>query len=798
MSPFLVEQKPSPSSASLELTKNMVSRGYSIWSDEEEFEKECFVEDSDQDYIEEIDQSDYYYDDDDLHSDLYGDFSLKAKAPPPLTRPGQSPAQKANSKSLKPHSTTPLSSSDRKPLLEHKPDTTTLTLPPEVLHLIFSYLDNTTLCHGINYVSHQFNAIAKYYIKCTWTLGTQKEEDSLIEKLRLGKVNSLKIKYSTRPPKYSGRSQPFDEWDCAWKRFRNIITHPIEGTKGVCDEQSIMDHPTVSTKTMSISDEKNRAPCLLQGVKKLIMDGGDLWTPEYLPALLPFLRSIHTLVLKPQSWSQTLKIPWQRSQIFEIPLQSVLEACPSIDTLVINGAVSLCLNNDALPTSTQDTWHTFRLTRFITTNATTTQETMETFLSACPRLVSFHAKNIHIRTPGTPRHDLLNTPSLPITSLLLHAAFLCPNLVDISITPSSCAPINTFESLLAKIAQLFPRTKHLDVETGVFIYPSWVPTSTVAKFLAQLTSIEFFSHSAQGVDRLLKHTHALERLNSCSLAILWFRDIKHPTVNDIADAMVEARVKRGQDPAFYSSRVNSTYYCQLYIREHSKLSQQISKRLLREKKMNLRYLTLAASSRCLHLHEVELNVPAGKQEGVFQFLKHACPNVEHLTLHLSELKVRQAVRAMRVTHETYKKTETTWRPRAPKHRRWTCTYLVHRPVHTDYWTTHESTLEALGGLLRLETLVLMCAKVPGVLCPKDFAFMRTEGARRGEARGGSGCGIEGGDAVDDQVFCPRLKELRIGSSHEIHCGLSKEEPLEDKTIFVNALRSMRPGVEFRF
>ncbi|KAG0008110.1 hypothetical protein BGZ82_004891, partial [Podila clonocystis] len=163
--------------------------------------------------------------------------------------------------------------------------------------------------------------------------------------------------------------------------------------------------------------------------------------------------------------------------------------------------------------------------------------------------------------------------------------------------------------------------------------------------------------------------------------------------------------------------------------------------------MELRYTSLVVSWRCQLLHKVELNVPEpGKQEGVFRFLRHACPNVEHLTLYLSDLKVRQAIRAVRITYEKYKKTETIWRLRPPKHRGWTRIYEAQRAVHAEYWTTHESTLEALGGLLRLETLVLRFAKVPGVPCPKDFAFMRTEGARRGEARGGSGGGIEDVDA----------------------------------------------------
>ncbi|KAG0351239.1 hypothetical protein BG005_009297 [Podila minutissima] len=779
----------------------MDSGAYSSWSDEEELEEQYYDEEYDQDYAG-------GYDDDedcDLYSDHYGDFSVKAKAPPPPARPRPTSSRKPVSKNSKCRAKVLLSSSNRQPPLEHISDTAILTLPPEVLHLIFSYLDNTTLCHGVSYVSHQFNAIAKYYIECSWTLGTQRDEDILLEKLQLGKVNVLKVRYSASAPKDSGRLQPFDDWDWAWKRFRDLVTQPIEGTKGVPDEQSIVNHPTVSTETMTVSYEKDRAPCLLQGVKKLIVEGGDLWTPEYLPALLPFMRSIHTLVLKPSSWSQTLEIPWQQSQIFDIPLQSVLEACSNIDTLVINGAASLCLNKDDPPKSIQDTWHAFRLSRFITTNVTTTMETMDSFLSACPQLVSFQAKNIHLRTPGTPRHHLQNTPSLPIENLLQRAALLCPNLVDISITPNSCAPIDTFESLLAKFAQLFSRTKHLDVRTAVRIDPSWVPTSRVAKFLAQVTSIEFVTqvHAAQDMDRLLKHTHVLEHLKSYNSPYSRLGETEYPNLkNDHAVGMTAARLKRGNGLKNHDSFWDYNISGQPY-RKHriSKLSQQVSKRLVHKWMMERRHTSLVASWRCLHLREVELYVPdAGRQEGVFRFLRHACPSVEHLTLHLSELKVRQADKATRVTYEKYTETVSRWRPRAPKHRCMSWTHEAQRAIHTKYWMTHESTLEALGGLSRLETLVLRCAKVPGVLCPKDFEFLRTAGAGRGGGGGRSSSGgdIEGVNAVDDRVFCPRLKELRVVSRLELHCGLSKEEPLEDKMVFVNALKSMRPGVEFSF
>ncbi|KAF9991504.1 hypothetical protein BGZ80_005650 [Entomortierella chlamydospora] len=731
-------------------TQKIESGEYSSWSEPEEG---FYDEDRDQDYTDGYDDDDdgYYDDEDDVYyyydnkgnmcSDVYGDFSVRAKAPPAHTRSRPFPAQKPMSKSSKPRSTNSTSPSDQLPRHDDNSVTTTLTLPPEVLHLIFSYLDNATLCHGISYASHQFNAIAKHYIECLWTLGTQRDEDILLEKLRLGKVNVLRIRYSTSPPEDSGRSQPFDKWDQAWKRFRDIVTQPINITEGATDgalhEQSVVDRLSVATETMAISAEKDQAPCLLWGVRKLIMDGGDLWTPGFLPTLLPFTRSIHKLVLNPWGWSQTRRIQSQWPLIYEIPLHSVLNACPSIRTLVIHGAASLCLNKEAPATSTQGTGHTFQLSRFILRNVTATQETLGNFLSSCPQLVSFKAKNIHIRTQGTPHHHLLNTPSLAVEPLLQRAAFLCPNLVDLSVIPDASAPINTFEHLLAKFAQYFPQTKHLVVQTPLCLDSSWVPTPTVAKFLAQVTSLGFSdsatTHSAQNLDRLLRHTHALERLCSACLP--------------------------------YSRKRKTEYPKQQYI-------------------------SLKTSWRCLHLREIELSVPdVARQEGVFRYLRYACPNVEHLTLYLFELRIGQAEPAVQVTYETYKHRALgrNWCGRLPLHRLWRerGIYTARREVCTEYWTKKDSTLWALGGLLRLETLVLRCQNVKGVLCPKDFKFMQI---RRG-GRGGSG---------DERAFCPRLKELQVISTPVPRCGLTKEEPLENRTVFMTILKSMRPGVDFRF
>ncbi|KAG0043130.1 hypothetical protein BGZ83_011803 [Gryganskiella cystojenkinii] len=666
----------------------------------------------------------YYYDPNgNMCSDIYDDYSVKAKATSVPVRSRYFSLRKFKSKTPKHQSTASVSPFIIHPPVHESSDIRTCPLPPEVLHLVFSYLDNATLCRGVSFVSRQFNSIAKYYIECLWTLGTQRDEDALLEKLRLGKVNVLKIRYSASPPKDSGRPQPFDDWGPAWKRFRDLITEPIKGH--AADEPSEVYHLSTSTETMPTFDGNDPSQGLLQGVKKLIMDGGNLWTPEILPTLLPFARSLHTLILKPWSWEQTLTIPWERSNVYEIPLNSVLESCPSIQTLVIHGAVSLCWNKADPSTSICDSWNTFRLSRFIVTNVTTTQEAMENFLNACPRLVCFKGKNMQIRMQGTSHEHLHNMPSLAIKPLLEYTSLICPDLVDLSISPISCSSIDTFEHLLAKFSYLFPRTKLLIIGTNVLVNPSWLPSPSVTRFLAQVTGIEFLGRA---IDDLLKHTPALERLESSGSPYSRPGVTKYPNLKkDVIDSVRATLAKRERRPGPVvplESYQYDNYAVRYYLVVHSKLAQQISKRLMRKEMMDF---------------------GSGK-------------------------------------------------PRTP--------------IETEYWTKEKSMsmLPALGGLVRLEVLVLNCNDVAGILCPQDFKFMWAttaslgsgeRGEGRGERPGGRRSRDENEQTLDGQVFCPRLKHLQVCSS-KIHFGLSKEKPLEDKTVFVNALKSMRPGVEFKF
>ncbi|KAG0089137.1 hypothetical protein BGZ92_005243 [Podila epicladia] len=109
-------------------------------------------EEIERDYENECDNSsDYYEDDDDsLYSDLYDDFSVRTKAPRSTSRPCAGSRTSTTSYPSHPKRSGPQSKS--------------IPIPPELLHLIFSRLDRTTLCN-ISKTCRQFNAISKHYIE---------------------------------------------------------------------------------------------------------------------------------------------------------------------------------------------------------------------------------------------------------------------------------------------------------------------------------------------------------------------------------------------------------------------------------------------------------------------------------------------------------------------------------------------------------------------------------------------------------------------------------------------------------
>lgn len=717
MSLSFLEQKPSSSSASHDSTPHVDSGGYFSWSDEEELEEEYFDEESDQDYVRGCDDSEYDNDDCGLYSDHYGDFSV---SPKPLPR-------------------APFTTTARLTRPHRNPKSPTVpVIPPEILHLIFSYSDHTTLCRSISRVSRQFNAISKHYVhqelvgKCHFL--SEEEEETLLEQLRSGSVNVLRVNCPIAWTTSTGRLPPLDNWYTAWTRLVKLITEPIYTEKntlpGACLPSN--DHLASSTEVISRTRDP-KPPCLLDSIRKV-----ELGDPA-VPALLPYLHQIHTLEISDQNW-----------RCFRnFYLQPLLKACASLDTLKIDGfrkdydRLFIRWSEDSIEEQTCS-----RLTHFsIHHGMSMSGGTMKSILEACPRLRYFKLWKVHISDDP---HSVSSWTAPPVAPLYRQAACLRPNLQLLMIIPRQATKFNAIADHLALTAELFPRMQHLEIEAA--LPKDWSPVAIVSNFLSQITSINIFwdmsprdvsissvSRSTWDMDRLLKHCRKLDRLNAGAI-----------------------KYTRPPRPLHIPS-LSSTH------------------RLLNN--------SGACSWRCRRLRVLDLglyHLTAEEDEDMFRFLVHACPNLVELSLNLglSTLRVGQEELVVSTSQEVRTATRAVTRRHKPPS---TYTETWTEEVKTEVWQEHKNTFRVLGQLSRLERLEVRMDKLPEVLYPSNFEFLRVSN-QYGRRRDG---------VADEPVFCPRLQNLRIHFWRWDMFGKLRGEPLSEQQ-FLKELKMIRPKVAISF
>lgn len=728
-----------------------------VYFSDEEYEEPYEVEGYEDEYC---DEDDYYDDEDDDQDDIYGDFSVNTKA-----SPRAKPTTAART-------TRPRPLSNVIPQDHQLEPSSFPPIPPEVLHLIFSYADLPTLYRGISRVSRQFNAIARYYIELegTWTLGTQKEEDDLLEKLRSSSVNVLRVKLPSSRTWTTGRLRPYDRWTWAWPRFIGFITDPIHSNNRSSPNTNPSNIDRQSDPTAAISRVKRdpKQPCLLNRVRKVIID--DLALPD----LLPYLHRIHSLELNIKSGR------------YDLDLQPILKICSSLDTLIIDGhdyAMTFIHWIKDIDINTEE-WINSHITHFSLTGASFSQETMEEFLGSCPRLTFFKARNVHIRSAGASSSDpphASNVSSLPLESLYRQASFLCPRLKDFALVPID--PFrNSFDEQLALTAELFPHTRHLDV--ALSLTEDWSADPVTTNFLAQLNSIAFIGAEAchDDMNNILKHCRMLTRLSAPDISYT------RPEIPSSVDQGVRAALDAAEDSRHrYSTPQERKCYnwstqVPISMVRRQKLHQRVEKRLVREEIISRRHQHLSSSWRCPRLRILELRIGTAKKEvsaevyeDVFRFLGHACPNLEQLTLHLNTLWVGQEYQVEGTATEL-----RTWTGRDHRTHSW------NQLVKVLVWQESIQVFQKLGRLNRLERLIVHVKKVPGVLCPSDFAFLRGAGNKGREK-----------DGMTASVFCPRLQSMRICCTTAVEFGKTREEPIRERQ-FVNALKTIRPEVTVSF
>ncbi|KAF9431209.1 hypothetical protein BGZ94_006890 [Podila epigama] len=747
---------------------------YEGFTDEDYLEDGDYDDDDEYEYgDQEEDEEDYdEYDEDD--DPMYGDFAVKPKATHSQHK-AASTVPKSTASSSHHHQ----KHQSQQSQLEGKVESTSYPrLPPEILQIIFSMLDRSTLIRGVNLVSRQFHVVASSFIDRvgTWTLMSMEAEDELLHNLKSGVITVLKM-YHSDEPVVTLQRQPYDIWPKAWERIVRLLTEPEKDNRSDESAQDLAVSSLVDkTEEMIISDiKKPKSPCLIDRVKKLIIVSPAMWTPAVLPALLPYLQSLHTLELKMVGGESKL------------PLGVILEACSRLDTLVIEDndrglTIVHCSYNSATATDFS-LLPTSRITRFSVSQVRISSDTLVQLIESCPRLVHFKARDIYqLRRNADGQYMDSAGEYNPIEPLYRLAATVCPKLVEFLIAPDDPAEVDYFDHQLALTAELFPRTKHL--EMNYHMPEEWTPSQEILNFLGQVTSIEFRGtrHTAEQMDRLLKHTRSLVQLSAQRLHYRRPKEEPSSFNKEILDAYYAA-VERRKRAATAAER--KLYYVGITQNRFQKIEKRVVKRLVRDEQLARRHLDDARSWRCPKLRVLELNLSnnvrtsADQYEDVFRFLVHACPGLVQAHLSLAALYVGQQELVTRKTHLASEVTQTSYR----MHRKKTSIYNIYNPTTIEEWEECDNALALLGRLTKLEQLVLKLKEVPGVLCADNFEFMRTH---NGNAARSSA-----------NTFCPRLQFFSVKSMKPIVYGKTKDQ-LISKKLFLNDLKAMRPGIRFSF
>jgi len=156
--------------------------------------------------------------------------------------------------------------------------------------------------------------------------------------------------------------------------------------------------------------------------------------------------------------------------------------------------------------------------------------------------------------------------------------------------------------------------------------------------------------------------------------------------------------------------------------------------------------------------------------------------LDQLTLHLNDLWVGQDIQFEQTTREFRTRTiENYFKGQLSSY-----TYNGYEDIKTTVWKESTNAFRMLGRLKRLERLIVNVDKVPGVLCPSHFAFLRGVGNKSREE-----------DSLAEPEFCPRLQSIAISSTMRIEFGKTRKELFCERQ-FVNALKTMRPEVAVSF
>ncbi|KAG0033429.1 hypothetical protein BGZ81_008515 [Podila clonocystis] len=421
----------------------------------------------------------------------------------------------------------PPSNGKAKPYVVHRPGekpNVPARLPVEVLEVIFGLLAQSSLRKGTSLVCKEWHRVTEQFIsrKGTWKVSGMDYQDDLLERIRVGSVNTLECWFMLDPdvPGVQSRLVQTKHHAPMWDDFVRKITSPLS-------HEDMRSYPgTLSKLSKAANTGDTMPPCLLHLIREIHFHGYDLSHPQHgIVSLIPNLVAIHTLSIHDQDARYT-----------SFPLTEILRHCPRLERISIQGSrnsqvfIDLLLSEAQLlatenstkstPTGLSEKKQPYRLIELTLRHVSIPVWILERLLGECPHLQVLIAEDMN---GGV--HGALDTPSyrepLHLKELYASAAKLCPQLRRIHLSHSTEPSVNVdmcvaenketetlLRSSFPKIREIayIPGQGALDAVFSNLVYLEIL----IERIWPDFTNIdqEFFDSALQKMPHLL-HLHAL-------------------------------------------------------------------------------------------------------------------------------------------------------------------------------------------------------------------------------------------------------------------------------------------------
>lgn len=749
-------------------------------------------------------------DDDDLGPEIYDDFVLLP--PRPATR-----AIHASPSSIPPRIRTPY-------------------LPPEIIGLICLFSSPRTVVHSIQRVCRDWHAVSLLYIgqKGLWRFRSQREEDELLDKLRLGRTNTLIILHESTPSLWRqrlDRTPPYDLWWPALNKFwRAVTVSSLEQ-----DEES----STTSTLVMELQSHPIAASSLIQNIGKLVLQGQYTCDSTSLLPMLPHLGRIHTLELAPVQCSR-------------IPLFPILEHCLRLENLTIRSQqmdsmkIVWTIEDPGLETHLLG-WTSSRLTYFDAIKVSTTYGVLSNLIGFCHDLRSLKVQDFYLEFPPPPLYPMRPPEQATILAqirpLYGQAALQCPNLEEFSVVPVLWSRLSSeghnhhsysnhvygdkthHSAHMNLVHEFFP---HLRQATFTLTMPSpWQPTPALCDYLSRLTHLHVtgnMRHScfnSQALDVVLRCARSLVTLMAPEANV---RNTKFFHDQEVAKEFEALLAAKGISPDTKRARI-------LYKRLNWEAARKYNAPIHHDPSPHHSSLPHPIHWACRDLQVVDIGVGLGVSglqvqdaEAVLRQLAHCCPLIVDLTIRSSGLSIGQQVNESKYGYiledeSLLKQAVIRRRGQAVEDPLLSCAYY-NIPEGYKYGSKivcsrAQNVVLALGGghryedfdggigaswqdmsmltqgkLTRLRQLCFVVQAIQGELSVGEFEFLRTKNDTRDRKHV---------KRAPKEVYWPRLEMFSIlyqTAPTVVPTPFDKIDAKDSRPL-VKKLQGLRPGVFFK-